>query len=213
MLTQLNNSNGYRGSYPMSNEVEVHKFYDPRFKRVCAKVQPGTHYVTKNKGEMIATTLGSCIAVCVRDSALGIGGMNHFMLPESETGTWSGVSATMRYGNHAMETLINDLLKLGVARNRLEYKIFGGAHVIQSSADVGDKNITFIQKFFENEHIAVAAQHLGGDRGRRIAYFPDTGRVKMKLLEKAELTSVVAQEKQIKMTLNKKDVEGSIELF
>ncbi|MDX1738947.1 MAG: chemoreceptor glutamine deamidase CheD, partial [Alphaproteobacteria bacterium] len=140
--------------------MRTHRFYDPVFRRMCVKVQPGTHYVTKSKGEMISTTLGSCIAVCIRDTVSGVGGMNHFMLPQSDTGKWSGANAEMRYGNHAMEVLLNDILKLGGARNRLEFKVFGGAHVINSSAAIGDKNIRFIEKFLRNEHMAVAAQHV-----------------------------------------------------
>ena len=193
--------------------LRPHRYFDPKFKRMSIKVQPGTHYVTDKTTEMITTTLGSCIAVCIRDTASGIGGMNHFMLPESETGKWGGANASMRYGNHAMEVLLNDLLKMGAARNRLEFKVFGGAHVINSSNAVGDKNISFIERFLKNEHMVVAAQHVGGDRGRRIAYFPDTGRVKMKLLEKAELASVAREEQLLKTQLDKVQVEGSVELF
>lgn len=194
-------------------QLRLHKFYDPKFKRMAIKVQPGTHYVTKNKGEMITTTLGSCIAVCIRDTATGIGGMNHFMLPESETGRWGGANASLRYGNHAMEILLNDLLKMGAAKNRMEFKVFGGASVIKSSSNVGDKNISFIEKFLKNEHLAVAAQHVGGVQGRRIAYFPDTGRVKMKLLEKTEVASVAQEEQALKKQLDQEQLEGSVELF
>ncbi|WP_218048695.1 hypothetical protein [Curvivirga aplysinae] len=193
--------------------LRPHKFYDPKFKRMSIKVQPGTHYVTKNPGEMITTTLGSCIAVCIRDTTNGVGGMNHFMLPESDSGKWGGANASMRFGNHAMEVLMNDLLKMGAARNRLEFKVFGGAHVISSSNAVGDKNISFIERFLKNEHMAVAAQHVGGDRGRRIAYFPDSGKVKMKLLEKAEVASVAKEEQMLKKKLDTSEVEGSVELF
>lgn len=193
--------------------VTKKRFWDARFNHFAIKVGPGEHYVTKNPDEMLTTTLGSCISACVRDSQLGIGGMNHFMLPESETGDWGGVSASMRYGNYAMEVLINDILRMGGARNRLEIKIFGGANVIKSSSLVGSKNIEFIETYLRLEHMAVAAQHLGGEQGRRIIFFPYSGKVKMKLLEKQENMAVVAEETSFKSKIDGNDIEGSVELF
>ena len=100
------------------HEGEPKRFYDPKFKHYAVKIMPGTHYVTSRHDEMLVTTLGSCVSACIRDTALGVGGMNHFMLPESDTGKWGGSSAAMRYGNHAMETLLNDVLAMGGAKNR-----------------------------------------------------------------------------------------------
>lgn len=189
------------------------RYWDPRFNHHAVKVNPGTHYVTKNAGEMIVTTLGSCVAACVRDTVLGIGGINHFMLPQSDTGDWGGVSASMRYGNHAMEVLINDLLRLGAARNRLEIKVFGGANVMGTSALIGTKNVEFIETYLRVEHMAVAAQHLGGEQGRRLIYFPATGKVKMKLLDRHDNAAVIAREKSFKNEIETTEIEGSIELF
>ena len=100
------------------------RYFDAKKNRNVVRVLPGEHYVVKNgKDEMIVTILGSCVAACIRDPLTGIGGMNHFMLPESNTGNWGSVSATMRYGNFAMETLINDILKTGCPKSRLEVKL------------------------------------------------------------------------------------------
>lgn len=192
---------------------ERRRYWDPRFNHHAVKVNPGTHYVTKKTDEMIVTTLGSCVAACVRDTVLGIGGINHFMLPESDTGNWGGVSAAMRYGNHAMEVLVNDLLRLGAARNRLEIKVFGGANVLGTSALIGTKNVEFVETYLRVEHMAIAAQHLGGDQGRRIIYFPVTGKVKMKLLDRQDNAAVIEEEKNFKAQIDKTEVEGSIELF
>ncbi|NVK18298.1 MAG: chemoreceptor glutamine deamidase CheD [Methylocystaceae bacterium] len=196
-----------------SDKVGLNRYWDPAFNHYAVKVGPGTHYVTTKNDEMIVTTLGSCVAACVRDTALGIGGMNHFMLPESNSGNWGGVSAAMRYGNHAMEVLINDILRMGGARNRLEIKVFGGANVIASSALIGSKNIEFVETYLRVEHMAIAAQHLGGEQGRRIVFFPSTGKVKMKLLNKQDQDGVIAAEQTFKSKIEKTEVEGSIELF
>jgi len=196
-----------------NNAHKPRRYWDPRFNHYAVKVNPGTHYVTKKTDEMIVTTLGSCVAACVRDTVLGIGGINHFMLPASSSGNWGGVSASMRYGNHAMEILINDLFRLGAARNRLEIKVFGGANVLGNSALIGTKNVEFVETYLRVEHMAIAAQHLGGEQGRQIIYFPTTGKVKMKLLDRHDNAAVIEEEKNFKAEIDKTKVEGSIELF
>jgi len=200
----------------LDGEVGIPKpkrYWDPTFKHYAVKVAPGAHYVTNKTDEMLVTTLGSCVAACVRDTELGIGGINHFMLPESDSGNWGGVSASMRYGNYAMEVLINDILRMGGARNRLEIKVFGGANVIGRSSLVGTKNVEFVETYLRIEHMAIAAQHLGGDQGRRIVFFPSTGKVKMKLLDRHDNEVVVAEEQTFKSKIEKTEIEGSIELF
>ena len=112
-----------------------------------------------------------------------------------------------------MEVLINDILRMGGARNRLEIKVFGGANVISSSSLIGARNVESVETYLRLEHMALSAQHLGGDHGRRIIYFPATGVVKMKLLEKHDNEVVVAEEQVFKSKIEKSDIEGSIELF
>src|SRR5262249_31142777 len=109
---------------PVSSPV---KRFDKRAGAHMVRLLPGAYYVTDAVDEMIATVLSSCISACVRNPHTGYGGMNHFMLPESDSGEWNGVSAALRYGNYAMEALINDVLRSGCARRDLEIKLFGGA--------------------------------------------------------------------------------------
>src|SRR5262249_2692070 len=110
------------------------------------KIFSGDWYVSHNPHEMLATILGSCVSACIRDPLLGIGGMNHCLLPGDETAvTENGAAA--RYGVFAMEQLINGILHLGGARERLEIKVFGGGNVINNSARIGSKNAAFIRQF------------------------------------------------------------------
>jgi chemotaxis protein CheD len=109
-----------------------------------AKLLPGDYYVTRHN-EAIFTVLGSCVSACVRDCRLGIGGMNHFMLPLDRSGGTSAwaenlVSSATRYGNVAMERLINDIMTLGGQRANLEFKVIGGGKVLDMSLDVGGRN-------------------------------------------------------------------------
>jgi len=195
------------------DEQHHHKSrYDPRYRAHMVRVLPGEYYTTRTDGEMVVTVLGSCVAACIRDPRTGYGGMNHFMLPESSSGDWNGSNASMRYGNYAMEALINDVLKSGCSRQDLEIKLFGGANVAGQS-NVGTKNAAFALRYLENEGLRVVAQDLGGMHGRRIHYVPSTGKVQRVLLKRAADVAVVEEERQYGLKLRSAPVEGAIELF
>src|ERR1700687_6239397 len=116
---------------PLRDE-QPNRYFDPHFKVETAKILPG-EYSAPNKDMALVTVLGSCVSACLRDRESGIGGMNHFMLPDEGklVGTHGNISAGGRYGVHAMELLINQILKLGGRRDRLEAKGFGGGNVLQ----------------------------------------------------------------------------------
>jgi chemotaxis protein CheD len=187
--------------------------YDRRRGLYAVRVLPGDAYVTRRTDEMIVTVLGSCVAACIRDPASGFGGLNHFMLPESESGTWNGVSAAMRYGNHAMEVLINEVLKSGCRRQDLEIKLFGGADLTDGPSLIGSSNVAFVLDYLQAEGLAIASLDLGGGTGRRIHYHPSTGVVQRLLLGAASRPVLVADECSFKDRLARTRVEGDIDLF
>jgi chemotaxis protein CheD len=177
------------------------------------KVFSGDCYVTDKPHQMMVTVLGSCIAACIRDPNICVGGMNHFLLPD---GT-NAADAPLRYGAYSMEKLINDILKLGGRRERLEVKVFGGGNVIESSAKIGDKNVKFIRDYLLNEGIRIAQEDLGGKSPRRIHYFPDTGKAMMKKIRSSsEVEEVKKEEKQYRKKIESKvshENESNVELF
>lgn len=189
------------------------RFFDPRFRKVSVRVLPGEHYVSGDPDEMIVTVLGSCISACIRDPETGFGGMNHFMLPTSTTGQWGDVSAAMRYGNYAMEVLINDLLRLGARKELLEIKLFGGARIGTANSDVGERNISFVQMYLRDEGLRPVAVDVGGVNPRRIHYFPTEGKVKRLSLRQVEGVELVRQERNYISSIGKADVGGDVELF
>ena len=188
-------------------------YYHPHFDAHIVKVMLGQHKISGRVDEMLVTTLGSCIAACIRDPVAGIGGMNHFLLPEVPEGTGDSVNVAARYGGTAMELLINQLLGAGARRNRLEIKVFGGAKVIESTLDVGAKNAEFVLSYIRNEGLRLVGQDLGGSMARRIHYFPSTGRVLRRVLRSEALSDTVSQELSFMSTLRQKPIEGDIELF
>lgn len=134
----------------------------------------GDFYVTAAPHEVLTTILGSCIAACIRDPSIGVGGMNHFLLPESD-GEDRNAS---RFGVNAMEVLINDILKCGGERSRLEAKLFGGANVINAMSDVGSRNAAFARQFLGDEGISITGGDVGGTMPRRIQFWPASGRAR-----------------------------------
>ncbi len=174
---------------------------------------PGETYATDNPREVIITVLGSCVAACIRDPVTGWGGMNHFMLPESRSGIWGDcISCSLRYGNFAMEALINDVLKSGCPRERLEIKLFGGANF--GGIRVGTNNADFALRYLANEGMRVIAEDLGGPHGRRIHYHPASGKVgRLLLLGTAERRAIDEERLYGKALKERPCEEVSIEFF
>jgi len=193
---------------------DVRRFYDPRLGMYSVRLQPGECYTTAASDETIVTVLGSCVAACIRDPRSGFGGMNHFMLPESESGTWSGVSAVLRYGNHAMELLINAVLKSGCRREDLEIKLFGGANLMDGPSRVGSKNAAFALSYLEAEVLPVLSSDLGGTHPRVVQFVPSTGAARRVLRKRADERQIAETERRYKARLTTAPPpEGDIELF
>lgn len=181
----------------------------------AARILPGEYYVTAND-EGVYTTLGSCISACIRDRINGIGGMNHFMLPASaDADGWksTSLSAATRYGNFAMEHLINTILKNGGKRQNLEVKLFGGGRVLAKMTDVGKRNIAFARDYLETEGLKVMAEDVGDIYPRMVVYFPASGKAKVKRLRSLHNNVIVEEETRYLSSIESKPVGGDIELF
>lgn len=187
-------------------------YFDRTFNIDAAKILPGEYYATK-RDMVLVTVLGSCVAACIRDKVTGVGGMNHFMLPDNTEQSGWGVGG--RYGTYAMEMLINQLQKLGAERRNLEAKVFGGAAVIASMTEtnVGERNSKFVLDFLKTEKINVVAKDLLDIYPRKVYYFPSTGKVMVKKLKNMHNTTIEKREQEYSHRLQDAKVEGDIELF
>ena len=136
----------------------------------------GEHHVSDQPGAMLTTVLGSCVSACLHDPDRRIGGMNHFLLPDSPG------PRDIRHASAAMEQLINSLLKRGARRERLVAKLFGGARMLQGLPDIGRRNGEAALTFLRGEGIRVEAQSLGGHQARRVRFWPENGRAQQLLL-------------------------------
>jgi chemotaxis protein CheD len=212
-MTGRESAHAHRPAAPDADQSPARRYRDPRFDAIAVKVFPGEHYVTANADEMLVTILGSCVTACIRDPLAGVGGMNHFMLPEAAGGGWDSTSESMRYGNVAMERLINDILTRGGMRKRLEIKVFGGGNVMKGITNIGHRNAEFVESYLAAENLPIAAHHLRGTLPRRVHYFPITGRVMLLELRRTEEAAVVRSEGLYKSKIETEPVAGSAELF
>ncbi|OMG56782.1 chemotaxis protein CheD [Azonexus hydrophilus] len=193
--------------------LATNRYFDRHFEADAAKILPGEYYVS-DQGMLLVTVLGSCVAACIRDVEAGIGGMNHFMLPD-DGGRSETVGTSARYGSYAMEVLINHLLKMGARRNRLEAKVFGGGAVMASlaSSNVGVRNAEFVLNYLKTEKIPIVAKDLLDSYPRKVYYFPQNGRVLVKKLHRVHNETLFSRERDYKARLSGSSLEGDVELF
>lgn len=194
----------------------IRRTWDADLGMPVAKLLPGDYYVTCHD-EAIFTVLGSCVSACVRERKLGIGGMNHFMLPLDRSGgssPWAEnlVSSATRYGNVAMERLVNDIMRLGGERANLEFKVIGGGKVLDMALDVGARNAQFVRDYLKTEGFTITAEDLGDCFARKLYYSPATGKLRVKRLTATVNRAVFEREREFEPTSTQVET-GSVELF
>jgi chemotaxis protein CheD len=194
--------------------LSPHLYFDREHNSEAAKILPGEYYAT-GRNMVLVTVLGSCVCACIRDRISGVGGMNHFMLPESGQDRNNPLGDSARYGTYAMEILINQLLKMGAKRSNLEAKVFGGASVLRGFTvnNVGERNAEFVLQFLKTEHIAVVAQDLLDIYPRKVYYFPVSGLVRVKTLRHVHNDTIISREAEYNKRLQYSKLEGDVELF
>jgi chemotaxis protein CheD len=193
----------------------MHKRYHAQLKRPMVIIQPGEYYVTK-EDEVIATVLGSCISVCIKDELHGIGGMNHFMLPGDFRVEDVFNSNSARYGMYAMEMIMGDILKLGGDRQKLTAKVFGGGHVLNVATtknSVPATNIQFIKAYLSMEGIQVIKSDVGGFHGRKVLYLPRLGKVFIKRLVPDDDSKLAERERRYQSHMAREAQEENVTIF
>jgi chemotaxis protein CheD len=184
-------------------------YHDHHFKQDTVKVLPGEYYVSSDD-MVVMTVLGSCIAACIWDPRVRVGGMNHFMLPEG------GGDTSGRYGSYAMELLINEMMKLGARRETMQAKVFGGGQVMHSftTMNVGERNTQFVLDYLHTERIAVISKDVLDIHPRKVCYFPSTGKAMVKRLAHSHPETLETQERKGNAAVVAKSTTGgSVDLF
>lgn len=185
--------------------------FDSRFKLEVILIGPGDFYISKEH-EIISTTLGSCISVCLYDENNQAGGINHYMLPMEVVNNESLQLGSAKYGINSMELLINGLLKKGCLRNQLKAKIFGGANMfkgknITGPSSVGDQNIHFAKRYLLAEGIPIIKEDVGGGVARKIYFDSKTGHVRLFRIDSQSAEDIVQTEIKYRKNLQQKEIE------
>jgi len=187
----------------------IRRFWMPQHQRFGVKVVAGDFYVS-GQDELITTVLGSCVSACVRDPQRGIGGINHFLLPDASCDI---LSSSNRYGVFAMEQLFNAIIKHGGRRENFEIKLVGGGNMIGGMNDIGRSNITFVKNFMDTEGFSITAEDLGGHNPRKILYSPLTGKLLVNKLKSQDHDRYLALEIESQRKQQIEHDNNDVELF
>jgi chemotaxis protein CheD len=195
--------------------AHIQRRFDARINANVAILHPGDCCIAA-AGELLSTVLGSCVSACIRDARLRLGGMNHFMLPtnQSDSGTaWTSTAwVATRFGNVAMERLINEILKRGGQRAHLEVKLVGGGKVLDALTDVGARNIRFAREYVHTEGFRLLGEDLGDIYPRKVLYDPASGAVRVKRLPRTSRQLLVEEVRYLR-DIDHAPAGGEIELF
>jgi chemotaxis protein CheD len=175
--------------------AHIRRMRDNRFPHEIASILPGEFFVSREP-MIVYTVLGSCISACIRDPIIGVGGMNHFMLPEPKEAAHDSWGESTRYGSYAMESLINEILKRGGLKSRLEIKLFGAGKIYEGNIDVGANNAKWVIGYLKSEGLAAIKTDLGDVFPRKVYYFTDSGRVLMKRIERVKNQTIFERENE-----------------
>ena len=168
-------------------------------------VLQGQARVSDSQRVEFTTVLGSCVAMCLYDPDMRIGGMNHFLLAEPPAALADN-RIDEHYGVYLMEVLINEMLAHGAAKSRLRAHLYGGANLHAGMVRIGSMNADFARHFLEREHIPLARYDLGGGHARRVDFRPASGQVRCRTVENTLAPQTLPSPRPDRST-------GDVELF
>jgi chemotaxis protein CheD len=197
-----------------NQSLAPNRYYDRHLECEVVKILPGEYFATTDD-TIIVTVLGSCVAVCLRDPQKRIGGRNHFLLPNDGSASTSSVLESARYGVYAMELLVNQMLKLGADKRKLEAKVFGGGNVLKgfTGLSVGERNVEFILDYLYTEQIPILANDLLDVYPRKVYFSPNSGKVKIRKIKSLHNSTIMDRESEYRMRIRQAPISGDIDLF
>jgi chemotaxis protein CheD len=144
-------------------------------------LQPGEWYFGDDTTR-IRTTLGSCVAIVLWHPQRKLGGMCHYMLPSR--GGQRDEPLSGRYGDEAMQLLLNEVQKVRTQVDEYELKLFGGANMFSAETrrkdDVPARNVAFARELIRRHSLRVKAECLGGSGYRQLIFDIGSGDVWMR---------------------------------
>ena len=139
--------------------------------------------------DILRTILGSCVGICLYDPKLKIGGLSHIMLPNAPSNSVS----IFKYAESAIPAMIDNMQKEGADKKRMIAKIAGGAKMFNTKensimGEIGNNNINKVKELLKESNIKVVAEDTGGDYGRTLDFYLESGTIKIKVMGAVERT-------------------------
>lgn len=167
----------------------MNRYFDNHFRKEVVTIYPGEFYSTKGT-EMISTVLGSCVSIVLYDEKNHVGGINHFMLAKDSSVNEDSESVENKklgkFGEYAIDLLINDLKQKGGDFENFEAKVFGGGNIFNLpnvDSQVGNVNSKFAFEYLKKLGIPVVKSDTGGNLPRKIFFDSETRKVFMKYID------------------------------
>ncbi|MBT8765994.1 chemotaxis protein CheD [Metapseudomonas boanensis] len=193
--------------------IAANRYYDPDLGLPAVKILPGEHYAT-GEDRVLVSVLGACIGVCLLDPECAVGGMNHFLLPDTGTRVREAHDAA-GHGKLAMDQLLDALYKLGARHERLEARVFGAANLPNAllSPDAALRVVEFVHSYLDSEGIPLITEDVLGEYPRKIYFFPASGKVLLKKLKSLHNETLLQRELEYILYLKRAEVLGPYDLF
>lgn len=194
----------------------MYKSYSRKHEKHMVEIFPGEYYATKNRDLILTTLLGSCVSVCLFDPVNQITGLNHIMISTETRFSQNDFSKDTRYGIHAMEMLINKMLKLGADRRYIQAKVFGGGKVLNTgSHSIAYNNINFALDYLKEESFDVLSRDTGGYHGRKIYLLSKNFKIYLRRIVMNSVLKKTYEREQVVINQykSKKEEESNLTLF
>ncbi len=132
---------------------------------------------------LVTHSLGSCIGLAVYDPVAKVGGMLHYMLPESELDTKKAKTRPLMFADTGIPVLFKACYNLGAAKGRMIVKVAGGAQVMDASGifNIGKRNYAALRKIFWRNKVIIDGEDIGGMVNRTMRLSIATGELSLKV--------------------------------
>ena len=132
---------------------------------------------------LVTYSLGSCIGVSIWDPEVRVGGMLHYMLPDSSLSPEKAEANPAMFADTGLPRLFRAAFELGALKQRLIVKIAGGSQLLDDNGtfNIGKRNYIMLRKIFWKNGVLIDAEDVGGSVGRTIRLDIETGRVVLKI--------------------------------
>lgn len=143
-------------------------------------VDVGDMNVSNKPGDIIITySLGSCIGVTIFDPTVKVGGILHYMLPDSTINPDRAIEYPLKFADTAIPLFFKTAYKFGAQKNRMKVSVTGGSNILDQEGffNIGKRNFMSLRKIFFKNNVMVDHEDVGGSHYRTVSLALNTGQI------------------------------------